>query len=243
MHSLLLLIHIIGGGTALAAGAGALALPKGGRPHQRSGLLFFAAMAVMTSTGSLLAILKPERITAAIGLLSLYLVVTSWRAARRRDGIAGGFDLAALAFAAALAASLLAMGFAAAASPNGRLDSLPAAVGYGFGSLAALAAGLDLNFLLRRRLSQAQRIARHLWRMSVAMLIATTSFFLGQQDEFPEAMQGSPVFFLPSLATLAVMLFWILRVRLSKRYRRSVPPGPAAGAPAEDVLLMPRAAA
>ena len=129
-------------------------------------------------------------------------------------------------FAAGCAATFLALGLIGANSPNGRFDSLPAVVHFPFAALAALAAGLDLNFILRRRLSGVQRIARHLWRMSVALLIAAFSFFLGQQDEFPRAMQGSFVWFLPPLATFAAMVFWLLRVRFSKAFRK-FPPGRA----------------
>ena len=232
MHFIGLLIHVTAGSLALLAGAGALSLPKGGRLHRRSGTLFFAAMAVMTVTGSLLALFRPERTTAVIGLLTLYLVVTAWMAARRRDGLAAGFERGGFAFAAACAAIFMVMGAVASASPTGRLDALPAAVPFTFGSLAALAAMLDLNFILRGQLSQAQRIARHLWRMCAALLIATTSFFFGQQDEFPLWVQGSPVLMVPTLATLAAMIFWIFRVRFSRTYRRSVPgasmPKPAA---------------
>jgi hypothetical protein len=47
--------------------------------------------------------------------------------------------------------------------------------------LCLLAGLLDLNAVLRRRLSPVQRISRHLWRMCFAFFIATGSFFLGQQ--------------------------------------------------------------
>jgi len=239
MHYFLLVIHIGGGGVALMVGAAALALPKGERLHRRCGTLFFAAMAVMTATGSLLAILRPERITAVIGLLTLYLVTTSWMAAKRREGTAGTFERAGFAVAAAFAATFMAMGLVAAASPTGRLDSLPAAVPFVFGTLAALAAALDLNFILRRRLSGRQRIARHLWRMCAALLIATSSFFLGQQDEFPQAVQGSPIFYLPSLATLAAMIFWIFRVRFGQGWNRGMPSRPAPIAPPSPGIKAP----
>ena len=223
MRDLGLIIHVIAGSVALLAGGAALSLRKGGRRHIRAGTLFFVAMLVMTASGSLLAAFRPERATALIGLLTLYLVATSWMTARRRDGVAGRSELAAFAFAATCAAAFAAMGLIAAANPTGRIDSLPAAVPFAFGTVAALAAGLDLNFLVRRRLSAAQRIGRHLWRMCAALLIAAFSFFLGQQDEFPEPLQGSPIVYLPPLAVLAAMIFWILRVRFSRVWNRAAP--------------------
>jgi uncharacterized membrane protein YfcA len=102
MHPLIP-IHIAAGGVALIAGAAALVARKGGRAHARSGTWFFAAMLAMAGTGSVIAFAKPERGTAMIGILTCYLVATSWMSARRRDGHAGRFEVAG--FAVALACS------------------------------------------------------------------------------------------------------------------------------------------
>ncbi|HYJ83920.1 MAG TPA: hypothetical protein VEW26_13895, partial [Allosphingosinicella sp.] len=176
----LTLFHVAAGSSALLAGGAALAVRKGGGVHARSGTIFFAAMLAMAGTGAFIAALRTERGTAVIGIFTVYLVATAWLAARRRDGGAGGLERAGLGVALACAAAMLAFGLAASASPTGRFDSLPAAAHYPFAFLAALAAGLDLNFLLRGRLVRHQRIARHLWRMCAALAIAAFSFFLGQ---------------------------------------------------------------
>lgn len=229
--------HIAGGSVALVAGAVALFLArKGMRLHAQAGTVFFLGMLVLGSTGTVIALMKPERGTAAIGLLVCYLVTTSWRTARRREAIAGGAEWAGLGVALALTLAMLALGLVGLAAPNGRVDSLPAAVHFPFAALMALAAALDLNFILRGRLDRRQRIARHLWRMCAALLIAAFSFFLGQQKVMPEAIQGSPLLFVPPLATLAAMLFWILRVRLARawggRPQRAAKPMEAKPAPA-----------
>ena len=236
-----MLIHIVAGSTALLSGAGALLLRKGGRHHGRAGTIFFAAMIVMTLTGALIAALRPERATAVIGVITCYLVTTGWRTARRRDGKAGRFEIAAFAIALACMAAELAFGLIAMNSPRGRIDMLPYQPMFMFAAVAGIAAALDLNFILRRQLSGAQRIGRHVWRMSAAMLIATTSFFQGQQDEFPEAWQGSFIWSLPGYAVLAAMLFWIMRVRFGKTWRKW-PPGarisraPSSSPPAPDPI-------
>ena len=219
----LTLIHVAFGSMALLSGAAALSLRKGSRLHAKAGTLFFAAMLVMTATGSIMAALRPERGTAVIGILTFYLVATSWAAARSRDGRAGRFELAALLVVIACGIAMLSFGVQASASPNGLLDSLPAAAHYPFAALAALAAALDLNFILRGTVSGVQRIARHLWRMCAALLIAALSFFLGQQDEFPAAWRGAFVWYLPGLATFAAMAFWIVRVRFSKAFAWAAP--------------------
>ena len=218
-----ILFHVVAGSAGLIAGAAALSVRKGGRLHARAGTAFFAAMLAMAGTGAVIAAWGSERGTAVIGLFTCYLVATSWMTARRRDGVAGGFEWAGLAVALACAAAMLAFALLASASPTGRFDSLPAAAHYPFAILAALAAGLDLNFLLRGRLARHQRIARHLWRMCAALAIAAFSFFLGQQDEFPAAWRGLAIWFVPPLAVLAAMVFWLIRVRFTAAFGRRAP--------------------
>jgi hypothetical protein len=218
MHPLIP-IHVAAGAVLLLAGAAALSLRKGSPNHARAGTWFFGSMLVMAGTGTVIAASMPERGTATIGILCCYLVATSWVSARRRDGVAGRFEWIGLFVALACLASFLSIGLIGLWEPDGKLDLLPAPVHFPFAALAALAAALDLNFILRRELSGVQRIARHLWRMSAALLIAAFSFFLGQQDNMPAFMRGSPLLYLPPLAVLAAMIFWIFRVRYSKAFR------------------------
>ena len=89
-----------------------------------------------------------------------------------------------------------------------------------FAGLFVLAGLGDLRAVLRKRLTPAQRIARHLWRMCFAFFIATGSFFLGQQDVLPASVQGSPILFVLAFAPFAVMAFWLVRLRFAKGLRR-----------------------
>jgi hypothetical protein len=96
--------------------------------------------------------------------------------------------------------------------------------------VAALAAAGDLRLILRRGILGAQRITRHLWRMCFALFIAAGSFFLGQQQVFPASVRGSPFLFVPVLAILALMIFWLCRVRFTSIYKKSVRMSDTAGA-------------
>ena len=219
----ILLIHIAAGGTALVAGAAGLIFRKGGALHRKAGTVFFAAMMAMTASGGLIAASIPQRGTVIIAILTAYLVLTSRHAARRRDGETGKFELAGCVAAAVLAAAFLGAGLYAAATPNGRLDSLPAAIHFPFAAVAGLAALLDLNFILRTEKTGVQRVARHVWRMCAALLITAFSFFLGQQRVMPVSWQGSSLLFIPPFAVLGSMIFWLLRVRFAKVYRLYAP--------------------
>jgi uncharacterized membrane protein len=226
----LLAAHIGSGVVVLAAGAGAMVFRKGGRLHRLSGDAFVLSMFGLGGFGAIIAAIDPERITALIGLFVIYLAVTAWSTARNRGGPATRLGVAALAGGAAIALGMLAFGFQAAASPTGRLDSLPAPVAFAFGTIAALAVINDFRVLRRGAANGPQRLRRHIWRMSTALFIASASFFLGQQDEFPAAIQG-PVWFVPAFAPLVLMAFWMWRHRNPGR-RASRPAAGAAPEPA-----------
>jgi hypothetical protein len=67
-------------------------------------------------------------------------------------------------------------------------------------------------------ISGSQRIARHLWRMCFALFFATSFFFIGQQKVMPVWMRGAPLLFVLGFAPLALLIFWLLRVRLAAKW-------------------------
>jgi uncharacterized membrane protein len=209
----LLWVHIAAGLAAVLIGAIAIAARKGGRLHTSSGIWFAIAMIVLAVTAS---ILEPFRETEPgsplVGLVVFYFVLTSWVTARRRDGTTGKFEIAAC-IAALLTAALVAWdGFTGALSPT-PVGRGPVFIMAGLLFLAGLG---DLNVILREKMTAAQRLSRHLWRMCFAFFIATGSFFIGQQDILPAAVRGSPVLFVLGFAPLVAMAFWLVRLRLKK---------------------------
>lgn len=219
-----LVVHIGAASLGLLSGAAALAFRKGQRLHLVAGNVFFVSMLTMSAIGAAVAAIFPARISAVAGVLTFYLTATAWVTVRRRDQGVGLFDIGALLAAVGAAVADVSFGLQASSSPTGLLDGLPWQPAFVFASVAALAAALDLKVILARGVFGAQRIARHLWRMCIALLIATTSFFQGQDQVFPTALRGSPILLIPSMAVFGLMIFWLLRVCL--------PAGPKAGAPA-----------
>jgi uncharacterized membrane protein len=211
--SFILLPHILAGSIALLSGAVALYLRKGSTRHVQAGTVFVVAMLAMAGSGVVMAAMAFEAETAVVAILAMYLVATSWVTARNRHGRAGRFELYALPLPVGCALALLALGFDAVSNPR---EEVPPVGLFVFAALAALPAALDVRFLLRRRLTGAQRIGRHLWRMCAALLLAVFSFFQGQADVFPDAVRGSLFLFLPTLGTLALMIYWVLRIRFGK---------------------------
>jgi hypothetical protein len=207
-------IHVAAGMIALASGATAVVARKGGRVHAWAGTGFFASMLVLGLTASILEPFRSPPGSPIGGLMVCYFVATSWVAARRRDGTTGKFEIAACAAALGIAALIAWGGFTGAATtPAGRGPL------YALAGMCLIAGLLDLNAILRARLTAVQRISRHLWRMCFAFFIATGSFFLGQQDVMPQAVRGSPILFVLAFAPFAVMAFWLVRLRFGRRLR------------------------
>ena len=227
--NILMAIHIAGGITALLAGTAAVAARKGGPLHARAGTFFLASMLVLGVTAALLEPSRTPPGSPVGGIMVCYFVLTSWVAARRRDGVTGKFEIAACFAALGMGALMIWGGVNGATTPAG------AGPVFAMGTICLVAGLGDLVAVLRRRLSPAQRISRHLWRMCFAFFIATGSFFLGQQDVMPEAIRGSPVLFLLAFAPFGFMAFWLIRLRFAKAVRRlSLRMSPAAPAPALD---------
>ena len=226
LHSIIMGIHIAGGLIALPSGALAVATRKGGALHAAAGTGFFAAMLVLGVTASILEPFRtpPGSGSPIGGLIVCYFVATSWVAARRRDGTTGRFEIAACAAVLVISALMIWGGLTGSTTPAG-----PGPV-FAIAAVCLLAGLLDINAILRARLTPPQRIARHLWRMCFAFFIATGSFFLGQQDVLPQAVRGSPALFVLAFAPFGVMAFWLVRVRLSKRFRGALRGAPVPAA-------------
>lgn len=216
--SLFLIIHISAAVVGLLSGFLAMALRKGSGWHGAAGATFFVSMVCMTSSAAFLAVFhKPNMLNLVVALLTFYLVTTAWRAARRRDSTAGIYDVSALLFILAVGTAGVAFGLEAANSPRGSKDGMPAAIYFVFGSIAVLCSVSDVRMLMRGGLFGAHRIARHLWRMSLALLIATVSFFPGQARQLPQWLRENELLYTPHILLIASMVYWMYRVRIRGR--------------------------
>jgi SAM-dependent methyltransferase len=215
-----LVLHITAGLISIATGAVALYAFKGGKLHRNSGKVFVAAMLVMAFTGLLMSVLKAERLNAAMGVLTIYMVTTALLTVRPPGPRFRWVDHALMMLGLSAGLYEISLGLEGLNSPSGRIDGMPATPAFVFGSLALLAAAGDLRVLLAGPLQGAQRIARHLWRMCFAMFIATGSLFLGQPDVFPVQIRG-PLLAAPVLAVLVSFFYWLGRVLFTRRYRQA----------------------
>jgi uncharacterized membrane protein len=212
-------LHNGGGASGLISGVAALTVRKGGRLHRWAGRVFFVSMTAMAAVGATVSPLLSDRVSTVAGIFTLYLLATAWMAVKRRDGGIGRFEVGALTVPVAVAAAGVTFILMQRASPDGMVDGQPPQAAYMFAIVASIAALSDLKVILRRGIAGAQRIARHLWRVCFALFIASGSLFLGQPQVFPQPLRDSGLLAVPALAPLVLLIFWMLRVRLTRRFK------------------------
>jgi len=223
----LLVVHISGGIAGILSGAAAMIFRKGSRGHIVAGKVFVIAMLCMAGVGAIMAFVKFQFMNVELqitnvfgGVLTFYLVATAWVTAKRKEGETGVLDWGAVLVPLASGAGMLIFGLQAVESPTGSKYGYPPALYFIWTAIALLSAAGDLRLLMRGGIFfRAQRIVRHLWRMSFALFIATGSFFLGQQKVFPRALRGLQVWFVPAFLPLLLLIYWLFRVWFTKMYK------------------------
>jgi len=213
-------LHILAGVLSLIAGAVALYAAKGKRAHVRWGQAFVIAMAVMSATGVLIAAyLRPNIGSMGIGMLTFYLIATGWSAVRFPVAAMRAWHFGAMLAVFALGLFLVRLGLEARLHVDGRVDLIPPQPLYFFGVVAICAAAFDARMLLAGRIEGAQRLIRHLWRLGLAMFIATTSFFIGQAKQFPMPIRQSGVLVIPVFLVIGVLVYWLVKLGWPRRKR------------------------
>ena len=245
-EQLALVMHISAGAVGLVTGYVALSAAKGASLHRRTGMLFVYAMLTMSLLGATIAAVwgRFAFINIPAGLLTAYLVMTALATVQPDDGSLlsalgsrrGAFALMMLPLGLGL--TFLVFGIQAVTSPSGHVFGFPPAPFFVFATIALISTVGDVQMILAggaQAIRGAPRIARHLWRMSYALLIASFSFFLGQAKVIPKPIRILPLLLIPPLVVLVAMLYWLWRVRFRKSLRGLVLGSAAGSAGAAEV--------
>jgi len=216
--SLAYVVHVGCGTVGLVSGTVAAFAQKGERLHRTAGTIFFVSMLVMATFAAWLAIAVPGQMSNLLGaILTFYLVATGWLTVRQKQGTVGRAEKFAMAAALCLCAGLggLSMAAAAGAVPGVKGQLLIAT--YMVTAIAAVAAIEDARLVLQGGIAGTARVARHLWRMLTALFLAFGSGFgNGLARLVPGPFHGPPPLFLaPMLMPLGLLIFWMVRVRLT----------------------------
>ena len=217
----ILLVHILTGTVGLIAGYVALFSVKGAVRHRKVGMVFVYAMLVMCIGGLMISVVRgvaPE-INVPAALMTSYLIITALTTVRPLPvGAAAERALHVGAMLVALGVFAVMATFAAEAFANGgKRNGMPAFPFVMFGTFGLLGVVGDLRVLRSGTPTGGSRLARHLWRMSIALFIAALSFsfqairMLRRLMDVPGAMIAVPM-----LVVLVTMFYWLWRVRVRK---------------------------
>jgi hypothetical protein len=203
----------------ILSGLLALASLKGAVVHRRSGMIFVASMLVMSSTGALLAVLRQPPAVATVntlgGLLTFYLVASALLTVRRRPtASASRVDVLPVLAAATLCIACIVLGVEQRGLPP-EPGGYPSAAYFVLAALLAWLAAQDVR-IAAGRLQGNARLRRHLGRMGGGLVIATTSFFVGN----PQVFAGGPLEplgwrVIPVLTVMTPTLYWLVRLARS----------------------------
>ncbi len=163
----LLILHIAAGTTALATGLVAIVTRKGGRPHKRSGEVFFWCMVAVAVTALVISGIKGNAFLTHIALFSLYMAHAGRRSIHNKTLRPAVQDRTMLAVGAI-------NGIWMASTLNVVLVV--------FGGISILLAGTDLRTFIRTsRGGVAPPMAwlqRHIGMMLGTYIATTTAFLL-----------------------------------------------------------------
>jgi len=207
----MLIFHIIAGAIVLLGGATALFAKKGLNLHKLSGNIFFIAMVIMSLSATYLEFQLGD--IPIMGILSLYFSYTSWVTVKRQEKKVGKLEYSGFLIITVIAITFYRWGWDIVYNGQKLEGTLPIEGYFIFGTFAAIAATLDLILIINGGAIGAHRIARHLWRMCIALLMALLSFI--SQDIFPEFILTTGLIWSPVLLLLLTMLYWLCRVLFS----------------------------
>ena len=223
MTTLFYIIHIAAGTMGLVSGFIALFTRKGGALHRRAGAVFFMSMLVMAAFAACLAVVVPgQTVNVFIAAFVSYLVSTAWFTVRGREGTVGLAEKTALLVSSVLCAPFAVLSCQLALGLPPLFDSAMPFKGplltaiYSFTFVLVMAAIGDARVVFGGGIRGSRRIARHLWRMLLGLTLATGSAFTnGLARLLPGPYHVPAAFFLPQFLPLALLLFWMIRVRLT----------------------------
>lgn len=211
--SILLYSHIGCGMIGLLAGLIATLSGKGQRLHRYAGRAFLIAMGTSFAIGGGVAPFLDEgqRPNFVAAVLSLYLLLSGYVAAKRRNFQVRWPEQLGLVVALIVVAMGVTFMIIGARSPSGTVDGAPSQAFLMFVIMGSLAAIGEIRILVRKQLTQSQRIRRHLWRMCFAFFIGSGSLFFGQPQVFPDGFNATWWPTLLGFYPLLVALLFTLR--------------------------------
>lgn len=200
--AILIYIHAVFGGIALLAGLVAMTAKKGLGIHKRSGVVFYYSMMISSGVGMLVALLPNHEnpFLLAVGIFSLYLVLTGRRALRFKRKIID------LKIDKLISRVMILIGMLMILLPIFLSGSLNIVL-FVFGIVAVLLSIQDLRLFKNPEKLRDGWLKLHLGKMIGAYIAASTAFVI--VNEFFPRFYG---WFIPGIIGTFFIIYWIRKV-------------------------------
>jgi hypothetical protein len=231
LFSTILIIHICAGTVGLLSGTAAICFKKGSPRHALAGKVFVASMLTMALGAVYLGVVRHQTGNVGGGIFTFYLIGTAWLSARRSDAGTNRLDWILLLIPLTLGTLTWINAVKLVRSGASSQDGAPVGMIFFLGSVMLLAAAGDVRMLVQGGVRGAKRIVRHLWRMCFGLFIAAGSFFMGPSNRpvrllstvglgkhLPAALFGMTLYLVLTVLPLILLIFWVLRVWITKMY-------------------------
>lgn len=208
-----LALHVAFGTTALLAGPAALFFAKGSKWHRRTGLLFYTSLVIASLTSLEMAVEKGFVFLFAVGLFSLYLVVSglrslNWRKLIRRGRKPRKVDWAILYFG--IFGGLFSLGAGIYLLWQGNLAAIALLA---FGGIGLGLCWADFSILGMGNRKRGFYIAAHATKMIGAVIAAYTALLVVNAEDMVPWAPGYVVWLAPTLVGSFVIAYWQRRLQ------------------------------
>ena len=196
----LIYIHAFIGGVGLASGSMSMVFKKGGNVHKKAGNVFVFSMVISAVLSLIISTLPNHKSTFLflIGVFTIYLTLTGYRALRFNRGLPTPFDKI-LSWLMIFGALYLIFTATYPLITLGRVLIVPMVFGWIGFSLALR----DLNWYKNPDKLRKSRMQLHISKIVGAYIAATTAFFVTNQ-----IVPGVFAWLTPTILGTAYIIYW-----------------------------------
>lgn len=191
-----ILMHIVAGSSALAAGTIALCSKKGGKAHRWSGWVFYVSILFVMLSSTATELYHNRRFLLIVGLFSFYLNFTGVEALQRRTA-------RYLDWAMAILHCILGLGFLVELVFKGNFMVLPWAAGLALTWFA-------VEDIYHYRYKQQGDLGKHIGRMMGAYISVVTAVLVVNIESAPVWL-----WFLPTVLMVPLLIYFLRRYRVA----------------------------
>lgn len=206
LSGIFLAIHIIGGTVSLVAGCVNIIRKKGDRLHKKIGRAFLIGMVATGISAFVLAVIRPNQFLFAVGVFSVYMVVSGYRYIRWNPAEGrhfGWFDRALTAAMVLAGLYFLWLGGLALSRANAF-----GTVFLVFGLLGGMYVVQDLRYHGGRAKRANFALLAHIQRMTGGFIASLTAFLVVNARHLPSEIPGAAYWLLPTVVITPLIVHW-----------------------------------